>query len=119
MHPGLIVILIMLATHRVTRLIVKDHVTEPVRTRLQVGAERRWATRHPTLARVTPQDRWGSPLAFWLSCPWCVGLWVAAAVTGATWPIARFPVPVLVALAASTATGLIAELENALEEVAA
>jgi hypothetical protein len=60
----ILTVLIMLgATMRLTRLIVSDTITAGLRARIM---------------------RHGGPDAWpylWVSCPWCVGLWLAFAVT--------------------------------------
>lgn len=105
------VVLAALATHRLTRLLVTDRILEAPRTRLQEVAEARWAARRGiTLDMEEPH--WHSPAAFWLSCPWCAGLWVAAAVVAALAAGPHPPAhPVLLALAASSITGLLSGLE--------
>lgn len=56
------------ATARLTRLITEDTITAPLRT---------WVMRKA-----------GGPdtMAYtWIKCPWCVGLWIAFAVTLTAW----------------------------------
>lgn len=56
------------ATARLTMLITEDTITGPLRA---------WVMR-----------RAGGPQSLtyeWIRCPWCVGLWIAAAVTAAVW----------------------------------
>lgn len=60
--------LIMLgSTARLTRLITEDTITGPLRARV--------------MRRRGPDGR----AYLWITCPWCVGLWLAFAVTLATW----------------------------------
>jgi hypothetical protein len=65
-----------LATYRLAVLISKDKITEPARDTLRDRAY---------LAGV---PRKGHALARWtfelVICPWCIGVWIAAAVTGLT-----------------------------------
>ena len=69
-----------LATYRLTRLVVEDEVTRPVR-------ERVWATRPPHESR----------LGYLLTCPYCTSVWVGLGVT-----LARRFAPRAWSLAAST-----------------
>lgn len=82
--------LAVLATHRLTRLVVQDHLTEDIRRRLQ--------------ARLPEK------LAYLIGCPWCASFWLGGAVAVATTvaPRSRLVSAAVLALAASTITGLIA-----------
>lgn len=62
MHPLLLAALGALATARITRLIVADRLTLPVRRRV--------------LSRV----REGGSLEYLLSCSWCTSIWVGLLV---------------------------------------
>lgn len=66
---SILTVLIMAGvTVRLTRLITEDTITGPLRA---------WVMR-----------RAGGPEAWpylWIRCPWCVGLWLAFAVTVAVW----------------------------------
>jgi len=80
-----------LATYRLTRLVVEDEITAPIRNRV-------WE-------RHDPAD---SKIGYLLTCPWCVSIWAGAAVVTArhiapaTWePVARM-------LTASAVSGMIA-----------
>lgn len=95
--PALAVLVLALAVHRVTRLLVADKITEPLRQRLGVtrdGTYRPW-------------------LGYLVTCPWCVGMWVAAAGVPAAallpWPWIAWPA---LAAACSTVTGLLAAREG-------
>lgn len=102
--------LVCLATHRLTRLLVTDEITTPAREALQNRAEARWAT---GTGRTPPADEWGSRIAYLLSCPWCASVWVAAAVVAALAAAGHAPAhPLLLTLAASTVTGLLTGLEE-------
>lgn len=80
----------VLATYRLTRLVVQDYLTE---------GPRRWVQAHT-----------GEKIAYLAGCPWCASVWVGAAVSAAVtfWPTNRVVLAGLLALAASGATGLIA-----------
>lgn len=103
------VLLLALATHRLTRLVTTDTITAPARERIQDAAEARWAARtgHPISA-----EHWGSRIAYALSCAWCSSMWVAAGLVAVMTAAGHPPAhPVLTALAASSVTGLLAALE--------
>ena len=104
MSEILTVLLVILATHRITTFIVSDKLIEGPREAIQMWAERRWLEKHP---EVEESDTWQSKLAYLLSCPWCVSPWVGGAVTlGTMWTVG-LPSPILVWLAASSVTGLL------------
>lgn len=88
---GLELVVDALATYRLTRLIVEDEIAAPVRNRV-------WE-------QFDPAD---SKVGYLLTCPWCVSIWVGAAVVAArrvspaTWePVARM-------LTTSAVSGMIA-----------
>lgn len=63
----------IVATARLVKLVKDDRIVQPLRTRaLDVGA------RHDVEETV----------GYFLSCPWCLGIWLAAGVT-----VARFVAP--------------------------
>lgn len=113
----LAVILLFLAAHRVTRLVTRDTIFErPDEShRGFLWGPRTWTVEH--LERLGPV---GWKLAYLIGCDWCAGLWVSGLLTTGLalystrvmhqswWP---WPIWVLVALAASTVTGLIAQHE--------
>ena len=96
-------LVLLLATIRVTRLIVTDKLSEPFRQFLvdKLGA--------------------GSWITYLFWCAWCSGFWVSLAATGAAWATTSLPayialpawagVPV-VALAASYIVGWVLTRED-------
>lgn len=121
----------VLAVARLTRLVNQDVVFDPVR--LWVASRVRGAGDAAAAAEVLDrvgagkvwrrgERRWLT-VEYFLSCPWCVSIWVAA--TTAWIPLwfadNRVAVYVGVVLAASYAVGVTAELLNdedvAIEEV--
>lgn len=103
MSLGLLIILMItytLAAARVVRLINADTITDPVR--LAIERRARDDDRSPT-----ERARWGT-LAYFIGCPWCVGMWVTG---GTAWivpvaaglPLWWWPI---IALAASHLIGV-------------
>jgi hypothetical protein len=84
-----------LAVHRLTRLVVEDEITRPLRERIGTRA-------------VTEQN---GRLAYVITCPWCVSPYVAAG-----WALLTVTAPSVAAtvgavLAWSSVTGLLASAE--------
>lgn len=75
LSPGLWALLDVLATYRLTRLVTHDRITEGLRRRI-AGQDEVFGG----MARPQVFD--------FITCPWCVGVWLAAAVVAAT---ALFP----------------------------
>lgn len=74
-----------LATYRVTRLIVEDEITSDLRDKVH--------------SKFPPES---TKIGYLFTCPWCISMYVA--------PVVHFlPKSVKTALAASAATGIIAE----------
>lgn len=104
MSPWVILLLLSLTTHRVTRVITRDYFP-PVRKAREY------------IDRKLGEEHW---LAYLTQCDWCAGMWVAGGLTTGLalyvslvmhqswWP---WPIWVLMALTASTVTGLIAQRE--------
>lgn len=101
----LTVILVCLATHRLTRLVVEDEIAKRPREAIQRAFERRAEARTGT---VSP-DTWQSKAAYLFGCPWCASIWVGGAVVLATALTVGVSLPVLTWLAASTVAGALAE----------
>lgn len=86
-----IAVVLALATYRVTRLIVKDTITEPLRRqliRLEIASagEPDWQgtpTREPRLWLLIL-----GKLAYMLTCPFCCGFWISL---GFVWLYAYWP----------------------------
>lgn len=72
--PALVLLIAGLAVHRVTRLLIADKITDPLRGRLT----------------FTSTGGYRPTLGYLLSCPWCVSVYVAAAMATALavagWP---------------------------------
>lgn len=90
MNPLTALVLIGLASYRVWRLVAIDTFPPVKAVRVRVV---RWP--------------WATEL---VTCPWCAGTWITAAVTWATWAWTNgFAAPVLVGAAAATVVGLVAQ----------
>jgi hypothetical protein len=104
MSPWVIIVLLSLATHRITRVITRDWFP-PIR-KVRVWIDHKLGEEH-----------W---LSYLTQCDWCAGTWVAGALTTGLalyiacvmhqswWP---WPIWVLLGCTASTVTGLIASKE--------
>lgn len=104
----LTVVLVALATYRLTHLVVSDTITKGPRETLQLRFEARKEKRSGT---VTP-DEWQSSIAYLLSCPWCASIWVGGLVTLITALTVGVALPVLTWLTASAVTGFLSEVTD-------
>jgi hypothetical protein len=59
-----------LAVARLTRLLITDEITDPVRTRIAGWAE------------GTAERRAHPQIGYLVTCPWCVSIWTAAGWAG-------------------------------------
>jgi len=100
MSTWLLVVLVGLASARLTRLLVLDALP-PL-----------------AVARMRVRERWGddSWQAYLAHCPWCVGVYVAAAVTAAATACYGMPAPVLVWLTAAWLAGFLTVIEPGAQE---
>lgn len=101
MINALVLVVLALAVARGTRLVTTDQITLPLRT----GVINKWG-----------ED---GKAAYFIFCPWCVSIWVAALLAPPTFAIPHAPYwaqqvwyAFLTVLATSHATGLISKLEN-------
>lgn len=124
MSPWVLIILTFLATHRVTRLITRDHLPIIAVPRqkivLWLDPPTEMETEDGRRIAITPAPRYplgifGRSVAFLLECDWCTSVWVATGIVLAEWYLTTWPVPYppLLVAAASTVTGLIAQREPA------
>lgn len=97
MNPTLLFVLVSLAAYRAWRFVVLDDLPPLVAVR-----------DHVTEAVVR---RHGADWANGITCAWCSGFWVSAAVVGAVWHFASLPVPGLWFCAVPTTVGLLAKHE--------
>lgn len=113
MNAWLLTLLIFLATHRLTRLAVKDEV--PV-VKVPRDAAIRFLDPTPEMVAARPglMGHWGNigrALAYLLECPWCMSAYTGGLVVFVTDLFVSVPAPFLVWIAASTITGLIGNVE--------
>lgn len=106
MPAAIILLVYALAAARVTRLITSDKITEGLR-----GHVIRWADRR---AGVDPTEAFAPTpmLAYFVTCPWCVSIYVGAVAAPLAYWWGESPwllVPVL-ALALSGFTGYLAKI---------
>lgn len=83
----------VLATHRLTKLVIDDYITEPLRTKIY--------------------EKFGDPdkskVSYLVTCPWCVSFWAGTAVVAARTIAPKAWRPLSYALAFSSVTGWIEE----------
>ncbi len=111
-------LLIALATYRLTRLVTRDHLTKWFRERV-LEPTLRDSEPHEARRRIpdpgppgyTHERYWHEPsrldrlagwLAFLVSCPACLSVWISAALCGAyaTWPDPTRPLTLILAASA-------------------
>lgn len=98
---GTILAIMVLATFRLTHLVVYDQITQFLRKPFLIE----YMERDPQgrLAKVAVPR--GTGLRRWIGqlvgCPWCLGVWSAAAVVAAHWAIPSWSLPILLVLAVS------------------
>lgn len=118
----LIVVSLFLATHRVTRLITRDAI--PLMSGPREAFTRRWARFADAKTREQKKqtesgkttNAFMASLAYLWECDWCASVYVSTVLTYLTWRWSELGeqhwiVAVLLGLAASTVTGLIAQIE--------
>lgn len=88
-----------LATHRLTTLVKDDKILEDVRAAV-------WSR------YGSPEDEDAHKLSYFLTCPWCLSIYLGTLVSGLRllWPNGWRPVAK--ALAFSTVTGLLSEAKD-------
>ena len=103
-----------LATYRLTRLATADVISEPVRMAVlrRVGAEPQPGEEDPTAQEVVESLEHPPRLATLVTCRWCAGVWIAAAVTAARLIAPRAWEPVARGLALSAGAVLLARFED-------
>jgi len=104
----------VLATYRLTRLATADVISEPVRMAVirRTGAIPPPGDDDPTAQEVVANMQDPPRLATLLTCRWCAGIWIAAAVTTARAVAPRAWDPVARGLALSASAVLLSRLED-------
>lgn len=104
MDLWLLIVLMSVATYRITRLVTTDTLPPALWVRDRLAGGWREAEEHETAEEVVhgvpslykKRVRW-SP--YWLgkliTCNWCASAYVAAGVVGAVWAVDGLPMPVL------------------------
>lgn len=110
---ALLVLLTILAVYRVTRLLTEDKIPIVAQPRDFLV---NWLDPLPSdiaAGRRQPTSTSARAVAYLLTCPWCMSVWVGAALLPVvhTW-VAPLPYPWLLWPAASAVTGLIAAGEG-------
>lgn len=139
----LLVVLLSLAAHRITRLLTRDKlplIDIPREAfvsrwgaydgagRIKDDVRRNWLVRtfRWFFAAEFPAIKGGGvrtnlvmkSLAYLWECDWCMGVWVSSALVYATTFYVSVPYPVLTAAVAATVTGLVASYEGVLDKKA-
>lgn len=104
----LLVLLLALATHRITRLLVRDELplVKVPRDALAHWLDPRDNNGDP--AEPSPLGGLGRAIAYLVECDWCMSVWVGGGLVWATTATVGLPYPWLVWPALSTITGLMA-----------
>lgn len=125
MADWLLILLLVLATYRVTRLIIEDSFPPIAVPRDHLinwwAPDEEWILakdRHGAYKHPKANPHWGAlgrSLRYLFTCPWCMSVWVGTAIVWGTdvW-FAHVPLPVFVVAAASGLTGLMSALEEKL-----
>lgn len=118
---ALTILLLFIATHRITRLIVEDKIPlmKWPRDKICDYLDPQGSEQYKHSLAAAPGSPWGlfgESIAYLLTCPWCMSVWVGA---GLTWLVAAtsgihlpWSTWVLVAASASSITGFLAEREK-------
>jgi hypothetical protein len=104
-HAPVLLLLDALACYRLTRLVVTDYLTEPLRERLRGRVP--LSDRQLTGDRIVVAKR--PKVAEFLSCPWCVSFWTAIGVVLMQSLLPTACLYVTAVLAFSAVAGIIAE----------
>jgi len=113
---ALVVLLTMLAVHRVTRLVVADEFP-PVRAPREAIQD--WFGEYDSRGNLVGGRRlggFGRSVAYLVTCPWCMSVWVGGGIVWAVDHWHGLPVPFLVWAAASSFTGWAAAVEAAADQ---
>lgn len=100
--PGWLELTLLIGlAYRLTRLVAADTITEGLRVRLTAIVER---DDEVYVGKRQPKPA----LRAFITCPWCVGFWIAVIVAVAWWAAPSGTIAVAVPFTISLAVGLIA-----------
>lgn len=98
----LLIVLLCLAVFRITRLLVEDRLLDSPRNKIIFYA---WKN-----SGLKPEE-WKNEneplLAYFITCPWCMSIWVGGFMTAITYAVADLPYPLLVWPVTSAVTGVL------------
>jgi hypothetical protein len=108
MDLWLLLIVMSLATYRLTRFVVEDTFPPMLWVRHKLVGGWTGPDEETPVYRARWVPQW---LADLLSCPYCASGWIAAGVTAGVWAVAGLPVPLLCWVAVWAVGGLLAAQE--------
>jgi hypothetical protein len=103
------VFLVGVVSARIAQLITTDRLTREPREGVQLWFEGRWYDKQGLDMGDDDTDEWQSLGAYYLGCPWCIGVWTSGAVTLAVDQMVGLPLPVLVWIGAAWFAGRLGE----------
>lgn len=113
MRDLVVVLMIFLATYRVTRLLITDTFPPIAIARTHVlnwlAPDIEWIQSHDGVGHW---GAFGRAVRYLLCCPWCLSVYVGAGAVGLTLPFTSVPVPVWTWLGAATVTGFLARFDD-------
>lgn len=113
MRATLVVLIYFLAVHRGTRLLIHDKVPVFAWPREKMLDYFGSYDAEGNLVGGRRLGWLGESIAYLLTCPWCMSIWVGAGLMwGCLLTGVDMPVPFLTFLASSTVTGFLAEREK-------
>lgn len=106
MAYGWLLLLVTVATYRLTRLVVFDTFPPVAWLRERITGE------NPAVRRWSGVPNWVAKL---VSCGWCLSVWVGAGVTGLTALWTDLPLPLLAWAVAASGAAWLMHLEDYFE----
>jgi hypothetical protein len=112
--PWLVLLVDVLATYRLTRLVTADVISEPARRVVlaKVGARAPSDLDDPSAQEIVESMKRPPRLATLVTCRWCAGVWIAAAVTVVRARAPQLWSPLARGLALSSGAVLLARFED-------
>jgi hypothetical protein len=120
---ALLIPLLLVGVHRATRIVTRDKI--PLIAVPRENFVNRWGTYEDEPDDTAAQraekrrtsiggqhtNRFMASIAYLWECDWCASIWIGSGLTYATWRWPETMVWILLALTASTVTGLLAKVE--------